>query len=240
MLFKTPIFIFFLSFVFIFVLGIIVFSALVVLIRNPIHSVLALIVVFCCTTVVFLLLGLEFIAITFLVVYVGAIAVLFLFVVMMLNIKIMELDEIYWRYLPVGLVVSMFFLISILPVYPLKQFFLTHCYIIALYKAFKYGSVPTYEVSGFINWQLVPEFYNSNTLNLAVFLYTYNFYLFILIGLILLVAMVGTIALVLTKRVFQQPVYKQILRKSTISWMGYSDQYTQRCISKIQYDLKNF
>jgi NADH:ubiquinone oxidoreductase subunit 6 (subunit J) len=95
MLSKIPIFIFFLSFVFLFVLGIIVFSILVVLLRNPVHAVLSLIVVFCCTTIVFLFLGLEFIAITFLVVYVGAIAVIFLFVVMMLNIKIIELDEIY-------------------------------------------------------------------------------------------------------------------------------------------------
>lgn len=95
MLFGSPIFVFFLSFVFLFVSGIVVFSVLVVSVRNPVYSVLSLIVVFCCTTVVFLFLGLEFIAITLLVVYVGAIAVLFLFVVMMLNIKIVELDETY-------------------------------------------------------------------------------------------------------------------------------------------------
>lgn len=71
----------------------VLFSLLIITVRNPIHSILYLILVFCCVSVVLLILGLEFTAIIFLIVYVGAIAVLFLFVVMMLNIKIIELDE---------------------------------------------------------------------------------------------------------------------------------------------------
>jgi NADH:ubiquinone oxidoreductase subunit 6 (subunit J) len=59
------------------------------------------------------MLGVEFIAIIFLIVYVGAIAVLFLFVVMMLNIKILELDEVFWKYIPVGLSISSIFLLQI-------------------------------------------------------------------------------------------------------------------------------
>lgn len=70
-------------------------SVLVVVSKNPIHSILYLILVFCNVTFVLIILGVEFIAITFLIVYVGAIAVLFLFVVMMLNIKILELDEVF-------------------------------------------------------------------------------------------------------------------------------------------------
>jgi NADH:ubiquinone oxidoreductase subunit 6 (subunit J) len=68
-------------------------SMMVVASRNPIHSILYLILVFCNVTFILIILKLEFVAIIFLIVYVGAIAVLFLFVVMMLNIKILELDE---------------------------------------------------------------------------------------------------------------------------------------------------
>lgn len=99
--------------IYLFIAFIILFSILVILARNPVHSVLSLIVVFCFTTLTFLFLGLEFIAIIFLVVYVGAIAVLFLFVVMMLNVKIIELDESFWRYLFIGTIFSLFFLIEI-------------------------------------------------------------------------------------------------------------------------------
>jgi len=116
MLFGKPIFNIFLFLIFYSIVAIIFFSAGVVLARNPVHSVLSLILAFCFTTVVFLFFGLEFVAITFLVVYVGAIAVLFLFVVMMLNIRIIELDESFWRYLPIGLFFSLFFLVHILPI----------------------------------------------------------------------------------------------------------------------------
>lgn len=120
------------------------------------------------------------------------------------------------------------------------QFWFLHRYIVAIYRGFKYGTLPVIKINDFIDWSLPLESYNSNTLNLATILYTYNFYLFILIGLILLVAMIGAIALVLSRRVFAQSVYKQILRKPTVNWMGYSDQHTQRYLSKIRDDLKNF
>ena len=69
--------------------------------RNPVHSVLFLILVFFNSAGLLILLGLEFFAMIFLVVYVGAIAVLFLFVVMMLNIKLAEISEKRLRYLPI-------------------------------------------------------------------------------------------------------------------------------------------
>ncbi len=90
------------------------FSLLIIVSRNPIHSILYLILVFCCVSFIFLLLGVEFISIIFLIVYVGAIAVLFLFVVMMLNIKILELDETFWKYAPVGLVIVSLFLFELI------------------------------------------------------------------------------------------------------------------------------
>lgn len=68
-------------------------AIMVIASKNPIHSVVFLILVFCNATGLLLLLKIEFIAMMFLIIYVGAIAVLFLFVVMMLNIKINELNE---------------------------------------------------------------------------------------------------------------------------------------------------
>ena len=88
--------------------GIIVIRA-----RNPVHSVLFLILVFCNAAGLLLLLGLDFFAMIFLVVYVGAIAVLFLFVVMILNIKVAELNESLSRYLPIGGLIGIIFLCEV-------------------------------------------------------------------------------------------------------------------------------
>lgn len=72
--------------------------------------------------------------------------------------------------------------------------------------------------NNYFMWSESIELHHSNTLNLALFLYTYNFYLFMLVGLILLVSMIGSIALVLTRnQIFAQPIYKQVLRKPSIT-----------------------
>jgi NADH:ubiquinone oxidoreductase subunit 6 (subunit J) len=81
--------------------------------KNPVHSVLFLILVFCNASGLLILLGLDFFAMVFLVVYVGAIAVLFLFVVMMLNIKLVEINENILRYLPIGGLIGLIFLFEI-------------------------------------------------------------------------------------------------------------------------------
>jgi len=78
--------------------------------KNPIHSVLFLILVFCNSAGLLMLLGVEFLGIIFIIVYVGAIAILFLFVVMMLNIKLVELNENTLRYLPIGSLIGLIFL----------------------------------------------------------------------------------------------------------------------------------
>lgn len=82
--------------------------------RNPVHSVLFLILVFCNAAGLLILLDLDFFAMVFLVVYVGAIAVLFLFVVMMLNIKLAEIHENVLRYLPIGGLIGLIFLFEVL------------------------------------------------------------------------------------------------------------------------------
>ena len=88
-------------------------SIMVINAKNPVHSVLFLILVFCNSAGLFILLGVEFLAITFIIVYVGAIAILFLFVVMMLNIKLVELNENMLRYLPIGALIGLIFLFEI-------------------------------------------------------------------------------------------------------------------------------
>ena len=89
-------------------------STMVISSRNPVYSVLFLILVFVNVSGLLLLLGLDFFAMLFLVVYIGAIAVLFLFVVMMLNIKITQLTENTLRYLPIGGLIGFIFIIEVL------------------------------------------------------------------------------------------------------------------------------
>ena len=94
--------------------GIALFSAIMVIsARNPVHSVLFLILVFCNSAGLLILLEAEFLALLFIVVYVGAIAVLFLFVVMMLNVKISEVQDEVLQYLPIGGLIGIVFLLEI-------------------------------------------------------------------------------------------------------------------------------
>ena len=89
----------------------IISGSMVISARNPIHSVLFLVLVFCNAAGLLILLETEFLAMLFLVVYVGAIAVLFLFVVMMLNVRITELNESILRYIPIGGIILLIFFI---------------------------------------------------------------------------------------------------------------------------------
>ena len=141
--------------------------------RNPVHSVLFLILAFFNAAGLFVLLGAEFLAMLLVVVYVGPVAVLFLFVVMMLDINFVELREGFQRYMPLGLGVGGVLLAEILFVF------------------FNSADMPE---------TVVMENEVSNTRALGRILYTDYIYLFQLAGLILLVAMIGAIALTLRKR----------------------------------------
>ena len=149
--------------------------------RNPVHSVLFLILAFFNSAGLFVLLGAEFLAMLLVVVYVGAVAVLFLFVVMMLDINFAELREGFQRYMPLGLVVGGILLTEILFVF------------------FNREEMPE-------NVNLVSEV--SNTRALGRVLYTDYIYLFQVAGLILLVAMIGAITLTLRRR---ENVRKQLI-----------------------------
>lgn len=174
-------------------------SIMVIGAKNPIHSVLFLILVFCNATGLLILLEVEFLAMIFLVVYVGAIAVLFLFVVMMLNIKIIELSENLFLYLPVGAFVAMIFLFEIFLVIDTD-----------LMPVF---TKTTGDLINYIDWTNKVT-YTSNIAQLGNIMYTYYFYLFLVASMILLVAMIGAIMLTLHRntQVKRQEIYKQISR----------------------------
>jgi NADH-quinone oxidoreductase subunit J len=175
----------------------IICSLCIILNKNPIYSILFLILTFCNISFIMILLNVEFIAIIFLIVYVGAISVLFLFVIMMLNLKIIELKENFWKYLPISFLISIFFLFEILII----------IYNFNYYKLFNLLII----FNNFYNWFLF--FDTTNNLNiLGLYLYTYGIYLFFIIGFILLVAIIGSISLVLNQNINykKQFIYKQL------------------------------
>ena len=171
---------------------IIVLSALMVISsKNPVHSVLFLILSFVTASGLFVLLGAEFLAMILIVVYVGAVAVLFLFVVMMLDINFVKLREGFLQYLPFGALLGFVLLIELIMIFLSDK--LTHMTLI------KYNVLPVFN-------QI------ENTKEIGSVLYTKYFYLFQLSGLILLVAMIGSIVLTLRKRpgVKKQLIHEQI------------------------------
>src|SRR4029450_12924496 len=101
----------------VFALVLIISAAMVIIARNPVHSVLFLIVAFFNAAALFVLLGAEFLAMILVVVYVGAVAVLFLFVVMMLDIDFVALRSGFMRYLPLGTVLGLILLAELVLVF---------------------------------------------------------------------------------------------------------------------------
>ena len=175
--------------------GICVASAvMVVTARNPVHSVLFLILAFVNAAGLFVLLGAEFLAMILIVVYVGAVAVLFLFVVMMLDVDFTELRQGFLNYLPVGALVGAVLLAELLVVVG----------------AWVIGPDVAKAIASPIP---VPSDIN-NTQALGLVLYTRYVYFFQAAGLILLVAMVGAIVLTLQHKpnVRRQSISDQVAR----------------------------
>jgi len=171
------------------------FSAVrVISAKNPVHSVLFLILAFFSSAGLFLLLGAEFVAMILIIVYVGAVAVLFLFVVMMLDIDIAALREGFLRYLPVGVAIALVLFAELYMVFSMS---LKHPAAVAMARQPIPGSAEI-----------------SNTEAIGNVLYTYYLYPFQLAGVILLVAMIGSIVLTLRSRpgVRKQKINKQLAR----------------------------
>jgi NADH-quinone oxidoreductase subunit J len=170
----------------------VVSGALVVSVRNPVHSVLFLILAFFNAAALFVLMGAEFLAMILIVVYVGAVAVMFMFVVMMLDINFAELRQGFLRYLPVGGLVGLVLLIELLVI--LGGWTLS-------------PDAPSRVAAP------APDGL-TNTQALGQLLYTRYLYLFQAAGMILLVAMVGAIVLTLRRRpdVRRQDISQQTSR----------------------------
>lgn len=163
-------------------------AVMVISARNPVNSVLFLILCFFNAAGLFLLLGAEFLAMVLVVVYVGAVAVLFLFVVMMLDINFLKLREGFLQYLPTGAVVGLVLLVELATLFG--------------------GWVFAPDVEALVRSPMPPVAEVSNTEALGRLLYTTYAYLFQASGLVLLVAMVGTILLTLRRR---EGVRKQVI-----------------------------
>jgi NADH-quinone oxidoreductase subunit J len=169
-------------------------GAMVVVSRNPVYSVLFLILAFFNAAALFLLLGAEFIAMILVIVYVGAVAVLFLFVVMMLDINVAQLREGFLTYLPVGALIGLVLLGEIL-----------------LGLGVVGSDSATLAGLGKAGPQVAAL---SNTRAIGRVLYTQYFYLFQVAGVVLLVAMIGAIVLTLRSRpgVRRQRIAEQLYR----------------------------
>lgn len=174
--------------------AILVISAIMVIsARNPVHAVLFLILAFFNAGGLFVLLGAEFLAMILVIVYVGAVAVLFLFVVMMLDINFVELRKGMSRYLPLSGLVGTIMLV---------EFFW-------IFSNWTAGKAPAAAHLRHAPLEI------SNTHALGQVLYTHYAYIFQLSGLVLLVAMIGAITLTLRHRpnVRRQDVSRQVDRR---------------------------
>ena len=173
-------------------------SALMVIsARNPVHSVLFLILAFFNAAGLFVLLGAEFLAMMLVVVYVGAVAVLFLFVVMMLDVDFVELRQGFLQYLPVGLVIGVVLLAEL--VVALAGW--------AFAPDAMAGAAPTPNLTTV-----------SNTAAIGQLLYTKYIFFFQAAGFVLLVAMIGAIVLTLRHKtgVKRQVIADQVARSETV------------------------
>jgi NADH-quinone oxidoreductase subunit J len=175
--------------------GICVASAVMVISsKNPVHSVLFLILAFVNAAGLFVLMGAEFLAMILIVVYVGAVAVLFLFVVMMLDVDFAELREGFLNYLPVGGLIALILLFELLLVVGV------------------WAIAPDIEKA--ITSPIPHADTVTNTAALGRVLYTRYVYYFQAAGLVLLVAMVGAIVLTLRHKpnVRRQNIAEQVAR----------------------------
>ena len=169
-------------------------AVMVIASRNPVHSVLFLILAFVNAAGLFVLLGAEFLAMILIIVYVGAVMVLFLFVVMMLDVDFAQLRQGFLQYLPVGILVGLIVLVELLLV------------------VFTWSIGPNIQQA--VASPIPPLANMPNTEALGHVLYTRYIYFFQAAGIILLVAMVGAIVLTLQHKpsVRRQSIAAQVAR----------------------------
>ncbi|MDQ2083104.1 NADH-quinone oxidoreductase subunit J [Xanthobacteraceae bacterium Astr-EGSB] len=179
---------------------------MVIAARNPVHSVLFLILTFVNAAGLFVLMGAEFLAMILVVVYVGAVAVLFLFVVMMLDVDFVELRQGVLNYLPIGALVGLVVLVELLLVLG--------------------GWAIGENVTAAITAPIPPAADVSNTAALGALLYTRYVYFFQAAGVVLLVAMIG--AIVLTLR------HKPYVRRQSIAEQNARSKASQLSVKQVR------
>ena len=167
-------------------------SIMVISSKNTVHAVFFLILDFVSISCLFIMLGAEFLGMITLIVYVGAVAVLFLFVVMMINIDFAQLKTGFLEYMPIGLLVGLVILLELG----------------MMFSTWKYKP-------DFIKNDLVLKATTNNTESLGLVIYTDYIYFFQLSGLILLVAMIGAIVLTFRRKesLRRQDITKQVSRE---------------------------
>ena len=177
-------------FFYVFAALLVIASSVVILVKNPVHSVLWLIFAFFNAAGLFILIGAEFLAMILVIVYVGAVAVLFLFVVMMLNINFTKIREGFHKFVPISVLIALVLFVDLYIVMTKST---------SLEKATK-TAFPFTDFAGL-----------TNTHAIGSILYTDFMPIFLISGLILLVAMIVAIVLTHRKRenVKRQDTYKQ-------------------------------
>ena len=174
-------------------------AVMVVAARNPVHSVLFLILAFVNAAALFILLGAEFLAMILIIVYVGAVLVLFLFVVMMLDVDFVELRQGFLQYLPIGAFIGGVLLIELVVVLV--------------------GWTTGASVAQAIAAPMPPNTSVLNVQALGHVLYTRYVYFFQAAGVVLLVAMIGAIVLTLRHKPYvkRQNIAEQVARSKATS-----------------------
>lgn len=182
--------------IYLFLISILVSALGVIFSRNVIQSVLFLILVFFLCSLLFIYLGADFIGLIILIVYIGAIAVLFLFVVMMLNVRVLELASTFSIYLPLAIFLSIIFFSLIIIIY--------------------YNSLYIIEFSNILTYTNWPIFNNIKIIAIGQLLFNESYILFIGATLLLFVAMIGVIILTLNKK--ESINYKNRIHTKSINW----------------------
>lgn len=181
--------------------GMLLFSALmIIIVKNAIYSILFLVLSFVMATGLLFLLESEFMSLIFIVIYVGAIAVLFLFVIMMLNIKVTNSVKDLLKYFPIGNFLGFVFLIEIL---------------LIIFESFNNNPYKNNFLFNFYtNWfEKVDSI--SDIESLGQILYTYYVPQFLIAGIILLIAVIGSVILTLSRRdieIKKQDTFRQVSR----------------------------
>ncbi|MBA4789096.1 MAG: NADH-quinone oxidoreductase subunit J [Pseudomonadota bacterium] len=181
------------AFFYLFACVLVASAFMVIASRNPVHSVLFLILCFVNAAGLFILIGAEFLGLILVVVYVGAVAVLFLFVVMMLDVDFVELRQGFLQYLPIGVLIGVIFLAELVLVV---------------------GSWATSSTIASVPQIAQATTQLTNTQQLGRVLYTDYVYFFEAAGMVLLVAMIGAIVLTLRHKpnVKRQNISDQVAR----------------------------